>query len=275
MIAERPFRARRALAALAGLLLVVALAGCKVDAQVDVTMGENGSGTVQVTLTADADVVKAEPDLPSELRLDDVTSAGWAVDGPAATPEGGLQLVLTHPFASPAEGTALLASLSGPDGPLRSVKLTQLRKGAQIDSTFDGNLHVGDDLSVFADAQVATALGGAPLQQLLADQQLTPAEVLAITVRAKLPGKVQETNGTEADDTSAVTWTADLAGAAATAQGQPMQLRSQVDDLLVKVATHANAAAPWLLAFWAVLFLLVIIPIAILVGRARRRRWGY
>ncbi len=44
-----------------------------------------------------------------------------------------------------------------------------------------------------------------------------------------------------------------------------------MDDLATKVATRANAAAPWLLAFWAVAFLLVIVPIAMLVSRSRRR----
>jgi hypothetical protein len=274
MIAERSNRARRALALLAGLLLVV-LAGCKVDAQVDVTMHDDGSGDVKVTLTADPELVAAEPDLASELRLGDVTKAGWTVDGPAATPDGGLQLVLTHPFSTPAEANAVLASLSGPNGPLREVKVDQVRSGARITSTLDGNVHVGPDLSVFADAKVASALGGAPLQQLLAEKKLTPAQVLGITLRASLPGTVHDTDGTETEDGSAIEWTADLAGAAGSTVGQSLHQESRVDDLAVKVATRGNAAGPWLLATWAVLFLLVIVPIAILVGRSRRRRWEY
>jgi hypothetical protein len=274
MIAERHTRARRALAALAGLLLVVVLAGCKVDAQVEVSMHADGSGEVKVTLTADQELVADEPNLASELRLDDVTNAGWTVDGPTATPEGGLQVVLTHPFDTPAEANAVLATLSGPDGPFRTLKVAQERSGARITSTLAGNIHVGPDLSVFADASVAAALGGAPLEQLLAEKQLTPSQVLAITLRASLPGEVHETNGTKADDSSTVSWTADLAGAAGSAAGQPVHLESRVDDLAIKVATRGDAAAPWLLAFWGVLFLLVIVPIAILVGRSRRR-WGY
>ncbi len=193
----RSSRARRALAALAGLFLVAVLAGCKVDAQVDVTVHDDGAGEVKVTLTADAEVVSAEPDLASELRLDDVTASGWAVDGPTPTADGGLQLVLTHPFSSPPEANAILASLSGPNGPFRAMKVAQVRDGSRITTTLDGNIHVGSDLSVFADAKVAAALGGAPLKALLAEKHLTPSQVLGITLRAALPGEVHETNGRE------------------------------------------------------------------------------
>jgi len=274
MIAERSSRARRVLAALAGLLLVAGLAGCKVDAQVDVTMHDDGAGEVKLTLTADAEVVSAEPDLARELRLDDVTAAGWTVGDPTPTPDGGLQLVLTHPFSSPAEANAVLRSLSGPNGPFRALAVSQVRSGARITSTLDGNIHVGPDLSVFADAQVASALGGAPLKALLAEKNLTPSQALGITLRASLPGDVHDTNGTKADDSSIVTWTADLAGAAGSTVGQPVHSEARVDDLAIKVATRGDAAGPWLLAFWGVLFLFVIVPIAILASRSRRR-WGY
>src|SRR5262249_18444048 len=162
-------------------------------AQVDVSLHEDGSGQVKVTLTADAELVKDEPNLAKELRLDDVAKSGWTVDGPTATPDGGLQLVLTRPFDTPAEANAVPASLSGPNGPFRSMKMAQVRSGARITSTLDGNIHVGPDLSTFADASVAKALGGAPLAQLLAEKNLKTAQVLGITLRASLPGKVHDT----------------------------------------------------------------------------------
>src|SRR5690349_9765494 len=109
------------------LLLVVAvlvLAGCRLDVAVDVAMQPDGSGTVTVTATADRELVAAAPSALGDLRLDDVRAAGWTVDPPSSGTDGSVHLTLTKPFRTPAEATAVLAGLNGPDGPLRNLIVT-------------------------------------------------------------------------------------------------------------------------------------------------------
>ena len=43
------------------------------------------------------------PGLADALVFDDAVAAGWQVDGPTATPEGGLTIVLTHAVSGPEE----------------------------------------------------------------------------------------------------------------------------------------------------------------------------
>ena len=90
------------------------LAACKVDATVDVTIGPDGTGSVAVTAVADAEVVQQAPGLAADLRFDDAEAAGWTVEGPTATPDGGLRVVLTHPVTSAADATNVLNSLGPP-----------------------------------------------------------------------------------------------------------------------------------------------------------------
>src|SRR3954469_5325407 len=99
---------------LLGLALLVAVcAACHVDVAVDVAMIKDGSGTITVTVTADKDIVAKAPGLAGDLRLADVAAAGWAVEGPAPTPDGGLQVVMRQSFQTPAQANAILTGLNG------------------------------------------------------------------------------------------------------------------------------------------------------------------
>ena len=81
---------------------------------VDMTMAEDGTGTITVVATADAESFAAVPTIADELALDDVIAAGWTVDGPTATPDGGLTITISHPFTSAEEATNLLNSIGPP-----------------------------------------------------------------------------------------------------------------------------------------------------------------
>ncbi|MBM3674258.1 MAG: hypothetical protein FJW88_04765 [Actinobacteria bacterium] len=109
-------------------LLVVALGACRVDAVVQVDMHEDGSGTLSVRLSLDADAVRAaEVDggtLETRVRLEDLAAAGWHVGGWRRTGSGA-SVTLRQAFATPEEAGDLVAELNGPDGPLRHVELTR------------------------------------------------------------------------------------------------------------------------------------------------------
>ena len=64
----------------------------------------------------DKDVVDRVPGLAGSLVLDDATAAGWVVEGPAATEDGGLTVTLRHPFTTVQEAANLLNSLGPPFG---------------------------------------------------------------------------------------------------------------------------------------------------------------
>ncbi len=194
---------RRRLVALAAVLLTVS--ACRVDATVDVVMRANGSGTVAVTLVADADLVSKAPGLADDLRFDDATAAGWVIDGPTATDSGGLTVSIAHDFATPEQATALLASINGPDGPLHDVALSRTVTDDAVTSVLSGTMRVDGGMSAFADPDLLAAIGGTPYASAVADASLRPVDVIGITLRVSVPGDVSSTTGTV--DADALVWT--------------------------------------------------------------------
>lgn len=170
------------------LVAALALAACKVDTSVDVVVQPDGSGTITLTAVADAELVAKAPGLAEDLRFDDVEAAGWTVEGPTVTDDGGLQVVVSHPFATVQEATALLQSLNGPDGPLHDVVLGRTVTDDDITTTLSGSIRVSNGLDAFADPDVLAAIGGSPYADDLAAANLRPADVLTFTFTADLPG---------------------------------------------------------------------------------------
>jgi hypothetical protein len=211
---------RRAVRLLLGVVAVLLLAACHVDVAVDVVIGADGTGSVTVTATADAEVVQQAPGLAADLRFDDAKAAGWTVDGPAATEDGGLRVVLSHPVTSAAEATNLLNSLGPPFVGMQLDRVVS-EDGQDATTTLSGQLALTGGFDAFADSDLLAAVGGSPYAAQLAAAGATPASGLTVTLRAALPGTVVDTNGTE--DGPARTWTAPLDGSAATVQFETRQ----------------------------------------------------
>jgi hypothetical protein len=242
-----------------GLLLL--LTACRVDVAVHVDMNENGSGNVLVEVTTDADVVAQAEGLAEDLRFDDLTAAGWVVDGPATTPSGGLAVSMQHSFDTPEQATALLATLSGTDGPLRSVSFSRTATVHDITYTVAGSARV-DSLSAFADSELIAAVGGTPYVDDIAAAGLSADEAVNLTLTVTLPGTVATSTATP-DENGAITWTIPVDGvqvdlAATTAKSLE---RGGIWPVLSNGAFFA-------LIVWGVLSVVAIIGIA----RARRRR---
>ncbi len=190
--------------------LLVPLAGCRVEIDVDVVMDELGAGTVAVTITADAEVVDAAPGLADDVRTADLVEAGWNVDGPRPTDGGGLELVLSYAFSSPAEANVALAQLAGPRGPFVDPRLARVVDGRDVTYTLEGVLALADGLEAFADDELVALIGEVPYAAVLAERDLALDEVLDITLSVRLPGEVRKSTGTEAE--GALTWTVPLDG---------------------------------------------------------------
>ena len=65
------------------------LAACQLNVDIAVSMSANGSGSVSVRAVADQALVEAAPSIASQVLVDDLLEAGWLVDGPSPTDDGG------------------------------------------------------------------------------------------------------------------------------------------------------------------------------------------
>ena len=248
---------------LAVAVATMAVVGCRADTRVDVTMSPDGTGTVRVTVVADADIVAAEPNLAEELHLDDLTGSGWTVVGPTPTADGGLQIVLTRPFTDIAEANAVLGHLSSANGPLKSPAIAVNGAAGDVQWSFTGQLDLSAGLSAFADQDLLAVAGGAPWADVVAAKGMTLGDAATMTVAVSLPGHVVP-EGDSTVPADGPLWTA------------------RAGDPAVEMAVRAVATSPEVLharkvqhryAMWLVLYLLVV---GALVGawfflRSRRR----
>jgi hypothetical protein len=253
----------RLLLALAGL---VALTACQLDASVELVIDADGTGTLTVTAVADAEVVEAAPGLAEDLRLDDAVAAGWIVEGPAETEEGGLRLVLQHPVTSAAEATNLLRSLGPPFAGMELARDVSA-DGRTVTTTLSGQLVLDGGWDAFADGDLLAAVGGTPFATELAAAGASPAESMTVTFRAALPGDVDDRSTGRAVD-GGREWQAPLDGSTADVQLQAVQ-RPGGGGWWSFVAT----ALLVLLVLWAVAATAFIVSVVrARARRARRRR---
>jgi hypothetical protein len=239
------------------LAAVLALAGCRVDVDVELTIGADGTGELDVTATADAEVVQQAPGLAEDLRFDDAEAAGWTVAGPDPTDDGGLTVTLRHPVTSPEEATNLLASL-GP--PLVDPRLTRAVEGDEVAWTLDGRLTLPNGFDSFADAELLAAVGGTPFADQLAGAD--PVESMSVVLRADLPGAVEDTTGERAD--GRLQWDAPLDGTSVDLATRTVQRPASGGGWARPVAVVALVLlVGWLIA--AGLFIAYVV-------RARQRR---
>ena len=244
---------------------VALLAGCRLDLNVAVDLAADGTGTVRVTATADADLLARAPNAVTDLRLDDAKAAGWTVTGPSATESGGAQVVLTKPFGSPEQATAILAEINGPSGPLRGLTLSQAREFATVTSNLTGEVRLDGGLGAFADQALVQVAGKVPLADQVAASGVPLDQALGLTVTVDLPGTVTSTNGTRGG--GEVTWSPPLAEG----QSTPLSASARKVDT---AATRARSAEHWTqraLVGWGVLFALIVVLLVTLSLWRRRR----
>jgi hypothetical protein len=235
----------------------VAFAGCRVDVDVLLEIGADGTGELVVTATADADVVQQAPGLAADLRFGDARAAGWRVEGPSPTEDGGLTVSLRHRVTSAEEATNLLASL-GP--PFQDVHLERTTVEDEATWTLSGQLVLADGFASFADSDLTTAVGGPPFSERLSS--VSPEESMTIDFAADLPGEVEETTGDERD--GRLEWTAPLDGSSTDLASRTVQRPSTGSSW----ARPLSILALMVLVAWVVVAVWFIVH----VTNARRRR---
>lgn len=247
------------LAAVASAIFL--LAACRVDTSVSLRVEPNGSGTVTVTVTADKNVVAKAPNLAADLRTDDLEQAGWKVTGPDETDDGGLVVVLEHPFRTPAEATAALSQVNGPSGPLHAVSVA--RSGTATNSTWTlaGRLEVTGGLQAFIDGATLQLVGGAPYAEDIRAMGMDLGDAVGITFDASLPGKVETSTGLPVE--GVLTWKVPMDGSAT----DVATTATNVD-----VASSVAGVGRWIVAALLVAWILGALALFVMVQNARARR---
>ena len=245
----------------ASIAAVVVLSSCRVDSNITLAVKPNGTGTISVVITADKGIVAKAPGLKADIRTEDLVAAGWKVEGPSDTKDGGLTITLTHDFMGPAEATTLLGQINGTRGPLHEMVIT--RSGKDTDSTYTlaGRLEVNGGLSAFADDATLNLLGSAPYAADVQAAGLDLGDAVRVTFNAKLPGKVNSTTGQSTD--GVISWRVPM-------DGTPTSLATSVTN--VDIASSISRVAKVLVLGLLYLWLIASAILIFLVLRARNRR---
>ena len=243
--------------------LIAVLVGCQVDADVGLTVREDGSGEVVVTVVLDAEAAARVPDLADDLRVRDLVATGWEVSGPADTDEGGIRIVASKLFADVEQGRQVLREIGGRGGVLRALTLRRDHTFAETTWTFGGELDLAAGLSTFSDEDLDAVLGGEALGQDQAslEQQLGEplSDTIAVTFTAQLPDGEFTANGERDGRAIAASWHADLGD-------EPVAMAAESSERDTKVLTLAAVSAGALVA------LLLLLVVRLIRGRVRRRR---
>ena len=251
-------RARRRLAYFRVALSVLAtltLVACQVDAVVTLDVGQNGAGTLSLSVLADKEVVAQTPKLTTDLRFADAVAAGWVVSGPNATADGGMQASLSHTFDNDVQATVLLSQLSGVFGPFKQMTFT--RTGKDTDSTYklDGALQVDGGLDAFADPALLKIIGGSPFVQSLENAEMDLGKAMTIDFVAIIPGTIQQTTGSAIGNT--FKWRVPL-------DGSKQSVTTTTQNTAVKATVSRVVAGLFklLLALWLIAMVVVIVKVA-------------
>ena len=239
----------------------VALTSCRVDQSVSLHVQPNGSGDVTVVVTADKDVIAKAPNLATDLRTDDLTTAGWKVSKPVKTKTGGLSLTLVHNFKNPAEANVVLSQVSGAKGPLHEMLVSRSGKDTNSKWALTGRLEVTGGLEAFIDDAGVKLLGSAPYLADVEEAGLDLGDAVGLSFTAQLPGKIDQTTGVEGQN--GITWSVPMDG-------------SKVDvattSTNVDIASSISRVGKVLLLALLVLWIVGTLILLMLVGNARQRR---
>lgn len=181
---------------LLSLLVTVIAAGCEVDARVGVDVADDGSGRVEVAVTLDPDAAGRVSDLSGQLRVADLTAAGWAVSGPNTRPDGSVVVTATKPFADVADVSGVLDEISGTQGPFGGLEVR--REGSFFATTYhlSGVVDLTDGIDGFSDDGLRRRLEGSGFGLATPEvERLTGVplgESFHVDVRTHLPGRLVE-----------------------------------------------------------------------------------
>jgi hypothetical protein len=177
-----------------------ALAGCKVDADVEVTLRDDGSGTIRTAITLDGEAVarveQSGRTLDTAFALEDLRAAGWDVSPWERADDGSATIRFVRDYAGEEELDRRIAELVGPTELLRDPDLSR-RRGIlrhRDELSIDVDLR-NAGLGLQEDPELVAALQASGLDVATLDQQLQAQlrDALTLDVTVEVPGGRSET----------------------------------------------------------------------------------
>lgn len=195
------------------LLAFALLSGCRVGVDVRIDLAGDGSGTVTVAATLDADAVAELAEVGGSIRTDDLEDAGWTVADPVERDDGSVVVVLERDFSTPREAEQIVASIaptgggSGDDAPIMQIEIEHDPSFASTSSHVTGVVDLRRGVEAFGDPALTEALGGQPLgadvEALEAQLGERFAELFDLSVAVRLPGGAKSVDEQPFDQLSA------------------------------------------------------------------------
>lgn len=183
---------RRAAQAVAAVALALLGTACRVAVDVAVAVGTDGAGQVTVTVDLDPGAAAQVPDLDSRLAVGDLRAAGWEVTPTQGRPDGGAVLRARKDVDGLPAAQAALTELTGPGGPLGSLRLTRQAAAFSTRTSLRGALDLSAGLAGFSDPVLQERLDGLPVgvdaAALAAELGAPGDDVVRVRLRADFPG---------------------------------------------------------------------------------------
>ena len=241
---------RRLLPVLVALLAWSATA-CQVTLAAGVDVARDGSGRVTAGIGLDADALRELGDPVTALRVDDLRQAGWQVEAPRKEDDGLSWVRASKPFADPEQAAAIMAELSGPDGPFRDFRIVRTKSLTRSKATFTGTLDLSRGLAGLSDPELAATLGDVDLGLDLEGLRRRFGDQLARTVTvqftAGLPGDM--TTNAPGRQGGRALWSPEL--------GQTIQMEATSEALRINPAIPIAAGAAVVTLAGVLLFVVV------------------
>jgi MYXO-CTERM domain-containing protein len=181
--------------ALAMVVVVIALAGCQVRVAVDTHVERDGTGVLTVGIGLDDKALSRIGDLDQQVRVGDLTAAGWEVGRAERSSDGLTWLRATKRFGSIDELNRALAELTGEPAMVRDFRLTEEDAATAVVHRLTGTVDATRGMAAFTDAQLGARLGGDPVAARVAGIEMEEgkkvADMVTIDVTAALGGEGQ------------------------------------------------------------------------------------
>ena len=166
--------------------IVVLLAGCRVDTRLDVSMRDDGSGTLRTTITLDADAVQqlgGPATFAQMVPLDDLRAVGWTISPWTRASRGSQTISLSHPFVDQRDLVRRVVDLAGPHGIVRNPTVSRERGWFSSRDTLSVVVDVrSPTVDIVHDAPLAARLRAAGYDPALLESQLATQLVTALHV---------------------------------------------------------------------------------------------
>ena len=174
------------------VVAVVALTGCQVRVAVDAQVERDGHGVLTVGVGLDDEALARVGDLERQVRVGDLTAAGWQVGRIERGPGGFTWIRATKPFSSVDELNRALAEVTGDPPVFRDFRLMEEDGGTATLHRLTGIVDGPKGMAAFADAQLGDRLGGDPVAAHVAAVEREEGRKLADLVNLEVTASVTD-----------------------------------------------------------------------------------